>query len=51
MVLLDSAILTHQKIWEASGHVANFADPLVDCRSCKARQRADKLIEADYDTK
>lgn len=42
---LDSAILMHPKVWEASGHIANFSDPLVDCRACKSRQRADKLLE------
>lgn len=40
---LDSSILMHPKIWEASGHVANFSDPMVDCKTCKARFRADKL--------
>jgi len=43
---LDGAILMHPKIWEASGHVAGFTDPLVDCRTCKARFRADKLQDA-----
>ena len=43
MVGLDSAILMHPKIWEASGHVATFNDPLVDCKTCKARIRADHL--------
>ena len=33
------------KVWVASGHVASFADPLIDCKKCKARHRADKLIE------
>lgn len=42
---LDSAILMNPKVWEASGHLANFADPLMDCKNCKARFRADKLIE------
>jgi len=45
MVGLDAAILMHPKIWEASGHVAAFGDPLMDCRSCKMRWRADKLLE------
>ena len=45
VVGLDSAILMNPKVWEASGHVAGFSDPLVDCRVCKARHRADKLIE------
>jgi glycyl-tRNA synthetase len=44
---LDAAILMNPKTWVASGHVGGFADPLVDCKSCKARFRADKLIE-DY---
>ena len=42
---LDSAILMNPKTWEASGHLKTFADPLVDCRECKTRYRADKLIE------
>ena len=40
---LDSAILQHPRTWEASGHLANFTDPLVDCKSCKQRFRADHL--------
>lgn len=43
---LDSAILMNQQVWVASGHVGNFNDPMVDCRACKSRHRADKLIEA-----
>lgn len=43
---LDSAILMHPKVWHASGHVESFTDPLVDCRVCKARFRADQLEEA-----
>ena len=42
---LDAAILMHPRVWEASGHVAGFTDPLVDCKTCKARFRADKLGE------
>ncbi len=42
---LDSAILMNPKAWVASGHVGGFADPLMDCKSCKTRHRADKLIE------
>ena len=42
---LDSAILMNPRVWEASGHVATFNDPLIDCRGCKMRHRADKLIE------
>src|ERR1041384_5474162 len=43
---LDAAILMHPRVWEASGHVAGFTDPLVDCKACKARFRADQLAEA-----
>ena len=43
VVGLDSAILMSPKVWEASGHLANFTDPLVDCRSCKERWRADHV--------
>ena len=42
---LDSAILMNPEVWVASGHVTNFNDPLIDCKACKARHRADKLIE------
>ncbi len=42
---LDSAILMNPEVWVASGHVASFADPLIDCKKCKTRHRADKLIE------
>ncbi|WP_213422933.1 glycine--tRNA ligase [Bhargavaea massiliensis] len=42
---LDAAILMNPKVWQASGHVGNFNDPMIDCKSCKARHRADKLIE------
>ena len=40
---LDSSILMHPKIWEASGHVAGFTDPMVDCKECKMRWRADQI--------
>src|SRR5438067_4838881 len=43
---LDAAILMHPKVWRASGHVTGFTDPLVDCRHCKLRFRADQLEEA-----
>ncbi len=43
---LDAAILMHPKVWEASGHVAGFTDPLVDCKTCKARFRADQIGDA-----
>ncbi len=42
---LDSAILMNPQVWVASGHVGNFSDPLMDCKSCHSRHRADKLIE------
>ena len=42
---LDAAILMNPKTWVASGHVGGFSDPLIDCRECKTRHRADKLIE------
>jgi glycyl-tRNA synthetase len=45
IVALDSAILQHPRVWEASGHLAGFTDPLVDCRTCKQRFRADHLGE------
>ncbi|AEE90835.1 Glycine--tRNA ligase [Tepidanaerobacter acetatoxydans Re1] len=45
VVGLDSAILMHPKVWEASGHVAGFNDALIDCKQCKSRFRADHLIE------
>ena len=44
---LDCAILMNPTVWEASGHVGGFSDPLMDCRECKTRHRADQLIE-DY---
>ena len=44
---LDSAILMNSEVWKASGHVGGFSDPLMDCKDCHARHRADKLIE-DY---
>ncbi len=42
---LDAAILMNPEVWVASGHVSSFADPLIDCKECKSRHRADKLIE------
>lgn len=42
---IDSAILMNPEVWVASGHVTNFNDPLVDCKKCKSRHRADKLVE------
>jgi glycyl-tRNA synthetase len=46
IVALDSSIILHPAVWEASGHVSGFADPLVDCRFCKRRYRADQLDDA-----
>jgi glycyl-tRNA synthetase len=43
---LDASILMHPRVWEASGHVQNFSDPMVDCRNCKSRYRADQVFEA-----
>lgn len=45
MVGLDSSVILHSKVWEASGHVASFADAMVDCKTCHSRTRADHLIE------
>lgn len=45
---LDAAILMNPKVWEATGHVSTFNDPMVDCKSCKARHRADNLIHGQY---
>lgn len=42
---IDASILMHPKVWEASGHVGNFSDPMVDCKSCKARYRIDVLFD------
>ena len=45
---VDAAILMHPRVWEASGHVGSFSDPLIDCKNCKMRHRADNLID-DFD--
>ncbi|WP_343012470.1 glycine--tRNA ligase [Gemella morbillorum] len=45
---LDAAIFMNPRTWEASGHVGNFSDPMMDCKACKSRLRADKLIEEYY---
>jgi glycyl-tRNA synthetase len=47
IVAIDSAILQHPRVWEASGHLAGFTDPLVDCRACGQRFRADHLSELE----
>lgn len=48
---IDASILMHPKVWEASGHVENFTDPMVDCKECKARFREDTLEEAECGNK
>jgi len=49
IVGLDASILMHPKVWEASGHVESFTDPLVDCRQCKARFREDEIPPAKWE--
>ncbi len=51
MVGLDSSVISSSKVWEASGHVASFADAMVDCKTCHGRTRADHLIEDKLDIK
>ena len=46
IVGIDCSILMHPRVWEASGHLAGFSDPLVDCRACKERFRADHLASS-----
>ena len=45
---IDSSILMNKKVWEATGHLTTFNDPLIDCKSCKARHRADELIKSQF---
>ena len=45
---IDGAILMNPKVWEATGHVSTFNDPMIDCKACKARHRADELIKGQY---
>jgi glycyl-tRNA synthetase len=49
IVALDSAIILHPRIWETSGHVGGFTDPLVDCKTCKLRFRADHLADPEHE--
>src|SRR5919201_2359032 len=49
IVALDSAIILNPRVWEASGHVQGFSDPLVDCRTCKLRFRADHIADPTHD--
>jgi len=51
IVGIDAAILMHPRVWEASGHVENFSDPLVDCKQCKNRFREDQLPEENQKSK
>lgn len=51
MCLIDSNIILNPLVWKASGHLSNFSDPLIDCKKCKERFRADKLIEANTNEK
>src|SRR4249920_124724 len=46
IVLIDSAIILHPRVWEASGHVEGFTDPLIDCRTCKLRFRTDHIAQS-----
>ena len=46
VVALDSAIIQHPRTWQASGHLSGFTDPLIDCKTCKQRFRADHLAES-----
>ncbi len=50
IVGLDAAIMMHPRVWEASGHVENFTDPLIDCKTCKHRFRADQVPEENMKT-
>lgn len=51
VVGIDASIIMHPKVWQASGHLANFSDPLVDCKNCKERFRADKAPKAEIGSK
>ena len=48
IVGLDSSILMHSKVWQASGHVTGFHDPLIECKKCHKRYREDDLLEGKY---
>jgi glycyl-tRNA synthetase len=49
ILALDSSIILHPQVWEASGHVTGFSDPLVDCRTCKQRFRADHIADREHE--
>ena len=51
VVGVDAALISNPRVWVASGHVANFTDPLVDCRTCKLRFRMDHIEEGQYEEK
>lgn len=51
IVGVDTSLISHRKIWEASGHVSGFADSMIDCKTCKSRYRADHLIEDYFEKK
>ncbi|EGZ31294.1 glycyl-tRNA synthetase [Malacoplasma iowae 695] len=51
MHLIDTNIILNPLVWKASGHIDNFSDPLIDCKNCKSRYRADKLIEENCNEK
>ncbi|MCH7604509.1 glycine--tRNA ligase [Patescibacteria group bacterium] len=46
--LIDASVIMHPRVWEASGHLENFTDPLIDCKKCKSRYRADHMEEGEY---
>ncbi len=48
IVLIDSSVILHPKVWEASGHIENFTDPLIECKSCHSRFRADYMAEGAF---
>jgi len=48
IVLIDGTVLMHPKTWEASGHLENFVDPLVECKNCHSRFRADHMAEGSF---
>ena len=50
VVGIEGSIITHPKLWEASGHVANFADLMITCSECKSKVRADHFIEEKLDS-
>ena len=49
VVGLDASIIMNPRVWQASGHVDTFADPMVDCKSCKRRFRADELVASKHE--